>query len=393
MAARLSPSGWLSGPAFDLGLMIGPTLLACAVAAALPDAVGLSAVGWLLLVVFIDVGHVWATGLRLATDRSPGHLRRALLLPLAVAIALIGVQLVVPHWYWRGMALLAIFHFLRQQVGIAMVYRHAAGLPPGPDARWERAAHWAAAGVPMLYWLSHLPRRFVWFVEGDLPEGLPTLAFWIGAAAGAVAWLGHGRNRWRSRSWSWGRDLWLLSGALAWWTGVVWRDDDLVFSLTNIVAHGVPYVALVALVESRRSARGGASALPAALWRGPGLALVLLALLTLAFTEEALWDRFVWQEHAAIFGQSDLWRLIFDGVSGVANPEPGWAAREDGAWTPADRAVGLAVALLSVPQVTHYLLDGLIWRSRADPTLAALLRPEAPQQTAPAPPIGEAGPA
>ena len=140
MAARLSPSGWLSGPAFDLGLMIGPTLLACAVAAALPDAVGLSAVGWLLLVVFIDVGHVWATGLRLWTDRSPGHLRRALLLPLAVAIALISVQLVVPHWYWRGMALLAVFHFLRQQVGIAMVYRHAAGLPPGPDARWERAA-------------------------------------------------------------------------------------------------------------------------------------------------------------------------------------------------------------------------------------------------------------
>lgn len=376
MAPRLSPGGgWLSGPAFDLGLMIGPTLVACALALTLPPAAELSPAAWVLLVLLIDVGHVWSSLLRLLTDRSPGAAARACLVPLGVALALISAQLLIPDLYWRGMAALAIFHFLRQQVGIAMVYRHAAGLPPGPDAAWERAAHWAAAGVPMLYWLSHLPRPFVWFVDGDLPEGLPIWVFWMGAALGALALLGHLRGRYRSRRWSWGRDLWLLSGALAWWTGVVWGESDLAFSLTNIVAHGVPYVALVMLVESRRSAGGGEGALPRALWGGPGIGLLLLGLAALAFTEEALWDRLVWQEHGLIFGEADLWRLIFDGFSTLAEPPLRWAEPEGLSYTPTERAVGLAVALLSVPQVSHYLLDGLIWRSRADPTLAALLRP------------------
>jgi hypothetical protein len=57
----------------------------------------------------------------------------------------------------------------------------------------------------------------------------------------------------------------------------------------------------------------------------------------LAYAEEMLWDRFVWQERDWLFGgpiASDSW------VQSVLVP------------------------LLVVPQVTHYVLDGFIWKRR-----------------------------
>jgi hypothetical protein len=59
----------------------------------------------------------------------------------------------------------------------------------------------------------------------------------------------------------------------------------------------------------------------------------------LAFAEELLWDRLVWHDRDWLFGA-------------------GWRAR-DWRW--------IAVPLLALPQLTHYLLDGLVWRRRANP--------------------------
>jgi hypothetical protein len=74
----------------------------------------------------------------------------------------------------------------------------------------------------------------------------------------------------------------------------------------------VPYFALV-----------HAASRPRALW------LFLAVPIVLALLEESLWDVFVWQEHLP---------FALDGLAGVAT------------------------AVLAVPQVTHYLLDGMIWK-------------------------------
>ena len=34
---------------------------------------------------------------------------------------------------------------------------------------------------------------------------------------------------------------------------------------------------------------------------------------------------------------------------------------------------GLVVPLLAVPQITHYLLDGFLWRRRSNPRVAEVL--------------------
>jgi hypothetical protein len=72
-------------------------------------------------------------------------------------------------------------------------------------------------------------------------------------------------------------------------------------------------------------------------------------LVILAFGEESLWDRLVWHEHPQLFGSAG-----------------------DAGWGPL--ATAAVVALLAVPQATHYLLDRWIWRVGPDnPRLAEQL--------------------
>ena len=75
--------------------------------------------------------------------------------------------------------------------------------------------------------------------------------------------------------------------------------------------------------------------------------LYLLALFAAAFVEELLWDLFVWQQH--------LPRILW----------PAWwahATEEEKAIELSPRALSVAVAALSTPQIVHYFLDARIWR-------------------------------
>jgi hypothetical protein len=63
----------------------------------------------------------------------------------------------------------------------------------------------------------------------------------------------------------------------------------------------------------------------------------------LAYTEEFFWDVFVWKDHPSIFP------FLLD-----ANPISN------------NLLLSLLVPLLVLPQVTHYVLDGFIWRFSKD---------------------------
>ena len=69
-------------------------------------------------------------------------------------------------------------------------------------------------------------------------------------------------------------------------------------------------------------------------------AMFLATLWLLAYAEELLWDRGIWHERGWLFGGE--WEL-------------GGLRR-------------LIVPLLALPQITHYLLDGFIWRRRTNPS-------------------------
>lgn len=318
--------GWIVSPRWDLLALVGPPILAGLVALVLPESLDLGLAGWLSLVVVLDVGHVWVSLWRTWLDPQAPERERFAGSALFALVACALVMALQPGLFWPGLAGVAVFHFVRQQAGVAAIYRGRAGVPAGSwDSRVEDAAVHALCLFPLLWWCTHLPRDFAWFIQGDFPR----LPAWLLPPAAVLAGglvAAHLALRLRSRRAHWGRDLWFAGTALCWFGGIVLRNGDAPFTVANVVSHGLPYFALVH-AGGRRP--GGPP------W--PGLLAFLGLPIALALGEELLWDVFVWQEHGP-------WQV--DGFAAVASP------------------------LLAVPQLTHYLMDGYIWKRRVRGVLA-----------------------
>lgn len=360
MPPRLPRPAWLFSAREDLLAFLFPTLLALGIVAILSAGGGLQAplgpLGWLLAIVCVDVAHVWATIYRVYTV--PGELRRRPLLYLglpALAYAVsVGLYAVSALTFWRVLAYLALYHFIRQQYGwIALSGRRAPAPRHARLDRWlDGIAVYLGTLYPVVYWHTQLPRRFHWFVPQDFFLPAPT---WL-ASLLHVAWLGVGIV-WLLRQV--GRTLaegtlpaakLLIMGStwLSWYVGIVVYNSDVAFSLCNVLPHGIPYFVLLFRYRqnelAERSLAGGSptpTSTPGPTATSPratasAILLFLLPLLGLAFVEEGLWDCLVWHDHAMIFPLPQL---------------------EPAAWL-----LGLLVPLLALPQSTHYLLDAWVWR-------------------------------
>lgn len=324
-------SPWIASPRYDIVWFAGPAFLGTALALALPSA-PMGTVGWLLLIVAVDVAHTWATLFRTYADPEGRRTWPTALLvcPLLALTAATFVASAAPAAFWSVLAYIAVFHFIRQQAGFTALYRTREGLSPYTwEGRLERAAIHAACLGPILWWHANLPREFAWFQPGDFVS-LPTWVGRVALAAAVVLALAHVVTRVASRRWSPGRDLWMASTYASWWTGIVLTNSDTAFTVANVLAHGIAYFALV-----RHVTRPSPSA------PGPSLLLLLAAPVALALGEELAWDAAVWREHAFL-GTAPTW------ITAVALP------------------------VLAVPQLTHYLLDGVIWKRT--PALTARLR-------------------
>ncbi|MFN0124153.1 MAG: hypothetical protein ACKV2V_26940 [Blastocatellia bacterium] len=364
-ARRLPAPVWLFSARIDMLVFAGAALVSMLALLAgwrlgLLDADAPDAI-WIAAVVMIDVAHVHATGFRVYLDTEEFR-RRPALYALAPALGLaLGIALYAEGslLFWRALAYLAVFHFVRQQYGWVALYRAkaaaAASLPAGAARmdKWiDNAAIYAATLYPLYYWHASLPRRFTWFIENDffsgaggLLQGLLPLAeilYWL---ALAIYFLRAGWLAATRRAFNPGKDLIVLTTALCWRLGIVTFNSDYAFTVTNVIIHGVPYMALIYLYARRRlettSPPGGVSLplLRRAMAGGwPGFIAILWAL---ALLEELFWDRAVWHERAWLFGA-------------------GWDAES---WK------ALLVPLLALPQITHYLLDGFIWRRKDNPDL------------------------
>src|SRR5919107_2902092 len=148
---------------------------------------------WVPAVLLVDVAHVYATAFRVYFDAEELK-RRAALYLLAPAIAyVLGVALYSEGeaLFWRALAYLAVFHFVRQQYGWVALYRARSGERGRLGRAVDAAAVYMATLYPLAYWHANLPRRFWWFLPGDfaqLPAWVERVAFVLYCAAlGAYA--------------------------------------------------------------------------------------------------------------------------------------------------------------------------------------------------------------
>ncbi len=335
---------WLRSPAFDLGWFAGPPLLAALAVLAFPAlrAADTPPWGWLVFVVFVDVGHVYATLYRTYLDPEEFPRRRALYMYLPVVAWVAGALLyrISPLTFWRALAYLAVFHFVRQQYGFMRAYAHLEGPKPVWEQRLEAAAIYSTMLYPLVYWHSDPARRFWWFVQGDFVTLNRLAGPWAGWLYAAVLGAFAGRQLAR-RSLGLevhpGKLAVIGSTAAAWYVGIVATNSDFAFTITNIVSHGVPYYALVWLYGNRAWKDGSWRER----WHAPRAAGVLAFVCLLVFfgyAEEGVWDVLVWKEHA---------RLYF----GMALD-----------WAPAGALAAVLIPLLALPQATHYILDAYLWR-------------------------------
>jgi len=355
-------NGWVFSPGLDALAFVGPLVAAGAVilwaasAGRLHDEV--SPWAFLLLVVGCDVAHVYGTLFRAYLDPEERRRRPGLLLAVPLGCLAAGTLLyaVDGAWFWRALAYVAAFHFVRQTWGWMSYSARRAGETDPVDRALDRAAVYASTLWPLLWWHAHLPRPFVWFVDGDFVAGLPGAVADVGLVlhvAILLAWIGRqGVRLATGRPVNLAKALVLASTWLAWVGGIVLLESDLAFTATNVLAHGVPYAILVHRVGAQRL--GGGPRLLARLVRPSGALAFVAVLVALAYAEETLWDGLVWHQHATLFP-----------LPSVDLPAA---------------LVGFVVPLLAVPQATHYVLDAFLWRPSRDPALrdALGLSPSAP---------------
>jgi hypothetical protein len=346
---------WLFSRRLDLVLFGGSTLLALAFlgigwwTGALHAETPLWV--WLATVVGVDVAHVWATTIRVYADREELAARPALYLGTPVFAWAAGVALhaLSPLLFWRALAYLAVFHFVRQQYGWVALYRRKNGETDG--RLLDSATIYASTLAPLAYWHSHMPRRFHWFLEGDFVPGLPPAlgeaALWSLVALLVAFAVKEARRAGRGLAVCWGKLLVVASTALTWSLGIVVLDSDFAFTVTNVLTHGIPYVGLVlATARAKAASRAASGRQPAFADRlVASTGVVVLFLVALALLEEWGWDRLVWHDYGVVFPGPDL--------------------------APGPALLSLIVPLLAVPQATHYLLDAFIWRIRPENLEAA----------------------
>ncbi len=348
---------WLFSPTLDVVAFVGSVLISVGLVGLavltgdLPlgthdDDVPLPEWLWIATVLLVDVAHVWGTAVLIYLDPVERRRRPLLygLVPIGALILGAAIASESELLWWRLLAYVAVWHFARQQVGFVRLYRGRAAEQNLWGQLIDEGAVYAATLGPVVWWHSRLPVSLHWFIAGDFVVGVPLVVgdvVLVGTAVWLMAYAVRALSSARQRR-QWGRHLLVATTALVWGGGIVAWGNDLVFTVTNVVAHGLPYVVLVCWTAWRRRTEGVSLSQVAR----AGAGAIVVALWAFAFVEEVLWDRLIHHER----------------------PWLEWApAVVVGDWRP------VLVALLSVPQVTHYVLDGVYWKRRHHRGLAESL--------------------
>ncbi|WP_449401592.1 hypothetical protein [Chryseobacterium wanjuense] len=290
---------------------------------------------WLFLIVFVDVAHVYSTLFKTYFVKEEVRKRKLLYYGIPALSWVLGLILYQfgSLTFWSVLALVAVFHFIRQQYGFMRIY--ARFEPNNWSKKIDEVAVYSATIFPMLYWFK-TPRAFTWFVENEFNwlKNLPDYINFIAILYVLIlsVWIIKTVFEFFKTKQINIPKIMLITGTyLSWYFGIIYFNNDLVFTFLNVISHGIPYVALIYIREIKQketTKHNKFSIFQSTL----GIFLFIAVIFGFAFFEEFLWEILVWNEHFSL----------------NLNVSINWFQ--------------FLVPLLVVPQLTHYLLDGFIWR-------------------------------
>lgn len=342
---------WIGKAWIDTVFILLPPFLSLLFIAAFPALFQnnnqLPVAGWVILILLVDVAHVYSTLYRTYFDPQALKEQRSLLWTIPFFSFIAGVLLysVSELWFWRLLAYVAVFHFVRQQYGFMRVYSRKEKTT-GLFSTIDKATIYYATLYPLLYWHLSGPKNFNWFVDGDFvfvqSKGLLFVAtvvyvLVLSLYVGKEAYL-----TLKTKSLNIPKTAVITGTALSWYFGIVYFNGDMAFTLLNVVSHGIPYMALVWLYGKKAYTKPGkGNGFLKLVFGSYGVLLFIGLIFLFAFVEEGLWDLTVWKEHKSVFGTGGLFDISVS-----------------------RSALSLIVPLLALPQITHYILDGFIWKIR-----------------------------
>lgn len=290
---------------------------------------------WLFLIVFVDVAHVYSTLFKTYFVKGEIQKNKWLYLGIPAVSWILGIILFQfgSLTFWSVLALVAVFHFIRQQYGFMRIY--ARFEPNNWGKRIDEVAVYSATIYPMLYWFK-TPRAFTWFVDNEfdwlqnLPDYIPFIT--ITYFAILIIWIIKTVvEAFKTKNINVPKTALITGTFLSWYFGIVYFNNDLLFTFLNVISHGIPYIALIYIREIQQKENHQLNRMQ--IFKSfSGIFLFIGVILSFAFMEEFLWETLVWNEHFSL-------NVIIS-----------------------EKLLQFLVPLLVVPQLTHYLLDGFIWR-------------------------------
>jgi len=344
---------WIHSASFDLIWFHLPTIVVLLIIWLLPTSIiestEMSPWFWLLFIAGIDVSHVYSTLFRtyFHSEQFVRNKQLFILIPLicfVIAVFLYSLSSII---FWRVLAYLAVFHFIRQQYGFLRIYSRKESLGK-LNSIVDKMTIYSATLYPIVYWHLCGDRVFKWFVENDFvlfSNQHENILGFIQLIYLAIisTWLATTCFKlFKYRIFNIPKFIWITSTILSWYFGIVYFNSDLVFTMLNVVAHGIPYMALVWHYSGKEKPSVKFDIL---IWReglnkSKSLVIFILILLFFGIIEEALWDSLVWQDHSIFFG------FLYSNINLVNSRE----------------FQSLIIPVLALPQMVHYVLDGFIWR-------------------------------
>ena len=345
---------WIRSAKFDLSFILSPAIIiSILVLFFRNDFIGqdFSPIYWLVLVLFIDVSHVYSSLFRTYLDSYQFKKNRFIftIVPILSWVILCILYSIQAIYFWRVLAYLAVFHFIRQQYGFMMLYSR---FEKDRDKLINKLVIYAATLFPLIYWHCSGDRKFNWFIKGDFiifnSSLLKSVSIILYLLILIVYLVSEIRYSLKVKQLNIPKNALLLGTVLSWFLGIVYFNNDLIFTATNVIAHGIPYMALIWVYKlNEQNFRIDRFSWLFSIKKVP---IYLGILFLLAYLEEAIWDTLIWSEHKSIFFTIKLGAAISD--------------YETLSWM---------IPLLALPQVTHYILDAYIWRFKEDPELKQIL--------------------